>query len=600
MHRPPTTDDRPQEHASPPPQGIIDLIAGAPNPRGAQDAVVYLLRGDVTAGPITEIRAGEGVELPPGRLPLPHPVRLKLLHFNDLHGRIGVFPRLAAWLAATRARHAGDRQVAVLAATAGDESGGTLYDALLGHDPASYQVHPGYRLYSQAGVDIGVPGNHDLDQGTPLLTHAICREARFPILAANVIGSPALANCAYPAALFVVKGLRVGFIGLTTPAQVRPEPYSRRHITDPVTAARHLIPALRPLCDVLIILSHLGLSLGQHSAVVQGAGDVELARSLPPGTVHLIVGGHTHTTLNEAGLSAENIVNGIPIVQAGKFGQFVGEVEITVQETATVTHARLYATIDLPADAAFEREQVQPLEAQIGPHRGRILGRVAPDDDLSADAMRNRFAAGESAFANFLTDALVDQCRAHGLAVDFAMIDATSINSGLRPGETVTFGEWFGVMPFSDIVCVLRLSGQQIEALLRDNALRVDRPGQPHTERGFLHFSAGVRYTVRLGSARGSADAEAIHLDGQPIATCQERTFVFATTSFLRGPAAGWEAQASAQRQRPLFDLRRVRQEYTDLYVRDLLLAHIAAHGGVLPQGGAVRDGRLQVLKTHH
>ena len=54
-------------------------------------------------------------------------------------------------------------------------------------------------------------------------------------------------------------------------------------------------------------------------------------RSLPAGTVHLIVGAHTHNVLNEAGLSAANIVNGIPIVQAGKFGQFVGEVDITVR-----------------------------------------------------------------------------------------------------------------------------------------------------------------------------------------------------------------------------------------------------------------------------
>jgi hypothetical protein len=30
--------------------------------------------------------------------------------------------------------------------------------------------------------------------------------------------------------------------------------------------------------------------------------------------------------------------------------------------------------------------------------------------------------------------------------------------------------------------------------------------------------------------------------------------------------------------------------------VRDLLLDHIAAHGGVLPEGGARRDGRVRLL----
>jgi 2',3'-cyclic-nucleotide 2'-phosphodiesterase (5'-nucleotidase family) len=327
---------------------------------------------------------------------------------------------------------------------------------------------------------------------------------------------------------------------------------------------------------------------------------MELARSLPPASVHLIVGGHTHTTLNEAGLSADNIVNGIPIVQAGKFGQFAGEVEISVHETATVTQARLRATIDLPTDDVFEHEHVRPLLAQMQTHRQRILGQVTGDDDLSADAVLNRLAAGESTLANFVTDALVCRCRAQGHAVDFAMIDATSINGGLRPGEALTFGDWFGVMPFSDTVCLLRLSGRQVAALLQDNARRVDRPGEPHTERGFLHFSAQVRYAIRLGAARGAADVEAIHLDGQPIATCLERTFVLATTSFLRGPAAAWEASIGARLSQPLFDLRDEPLEHTGLYVRDLLLDHIAAHRGVLPEGGAVRDGRLQVLKTHN
>ena len=68
------------------------------------------------------------------------------------------------------------------------------------------------------------------------------------------------------------EGCAIGFIGLITPAQIRPEPNSERRVTDPVAAALNLIPAVRPLCDVLIILSHLGYSLNQHSAAVHIAG----------------------------------------------------------------------------------------------------------------------------------------------------------------------------------------------------------------------------------------------------------------------------------------------------------------------------------------
>jgi 2',3'-cyclic-nucleotide 2'-phosphodiesterase (5'-nucleotidase family) len=575
---------------------VLRLIPARPNPNGAGDAALFLLCGDATAGPVTEIVPTEGAQLPPPRPPARRATRLTLLHFNDLHGRLAVFPRLAAWLAAQRAAAAADPSHAVLAVTAGDECGGNLSDALLGRDPASFQTHPGYHLYSQAGVDVGVPGNHDLDLGAPLLAHAIGRAARFPLLAANVTGAPALAACCFPAALFVIAGLRVGFIGLTTPGQVRPEPESGRRVTDPLAAARHLVPALRPLCDALIVLSHLGLSLGSRGAVVAGAGDMELAASLPPAAVHLIIGGHTHNALNEAGLSQANVVNGIPIVQAGKFGQFGGQVELHVGETVEVTHAGLTAALELPPGGAFARAHVLPLLAQVAAHGRRRLGRVAADEDLSAAAVRDRFAAGESALANFITDALAARCRAAGHPVDFAMIDATSANAGLRPHAPLTFGDWFQVMPFADTVCLLWLTGRELTELLADNARRSERPGEPHIGRGFLHFSAGVRYTIRRGPARAAASAEEITLDGLPAAACAARRYLIATTSFVRGPAAAWEEAAAASRAAPLFDLAAHPRTHTPLFVRDLLLDHIAAHGGVLPEGGARRDGRVRLL----
>jgi 5'-nucleotidase/UDP-sugar diphosphatase len=394
----------------------------------------------------------------------------------------------------------------------------------------------------------------------------------------------------------VVKGVRVGCIGLVTPAQIHPEPGSARRITDPIEAAHNLVPALQPLCDVLIILSHLGHSLDQHGALVEVAGDVELARCLPPGSVHLIVGGHTHNALNEGGLGAGNIINGIPIVQAGKAGQFVGEVDIEVDEAAVVTHARLHATVDLPIDAAFEREEVHPLVECVQPYRSRSLGRVTADEDLGADAVRNGFAAGESALADFITDALVHQAGAHGYPVDFAMIDGSGVSCGLPVGGELTFGQWFDVMPYADVLCLFRLSGRQLRALLQDNAWRIDRRGEPHTERGFLHFSAAVRYTVHLGPQRGQARAGEIRVHGEPVEPDLDRTFLVASTSFVRGLSAAWEACAPAALATALFDLRSLPREYTTWRVRDLLVDHILAHGGVLPAGGAKRDGRLRVL----
>jgi 2',3'-cyclic-nucleotide 2'-phosphodiesterase (5'-nucleotidase family) len=585
------------------PAGALYLARGMPNPRGARDAALYLLDGDATAAPVERIVPAP--DMPASALaPARRPVRLTLLHFNDLHGHLTsftpqgdapVFSRVVSWIRSTRTRYAGEREVAVLAVSCGDDCGGSIFDVLLGTSTGSFQVHAGYRAYSEAGVDIGVLGNHDLDRGDALLAHAIRSDARFPVLAANVSGSDELASCCRPAAIYVVGGLRIGFIGLVTPAQVHAEPNRARRITDPVRTAHQLIPALRPLCDVLIVLSHLGYSLDQQSAVVQQAGDVELARSLPPGVVTLIIGAHTHNVLNESGLSPANIVNSIPIVQAGKRGQHVGEVDIMIGDAVTVTGARLTATIDLPPDEAFEREVVQPLVRRVRPYRERSMGRAADERDLGTDAVRSEFASGESAFANFVADALANQARASGHLVAFAMIDATGVCSGLPIGRAMTFGDWFEVMPYADTLALYRLSGRDLQALLQDNARRLDRPGQPHVERGFLHFSSEVRYTIRLDATTSSAWAEEIYVDGQPIDRGLDRRFVVAATSFVRGLAGGWESAACTQCDRPVFDLRAAGCEYTALSVRDLLTEYITARGGVLMESGARRDGRLRV-----
>lgn len=615
------------------PPGTLRLIRGQPNPYGASQAELFLLEGDATAGPITHILLGEGVEPPQRRPGGERPTRLKLLHFNDLHGHLAsfgvdgqvpVFSRIAAWLRAIRLRHREDDCVVVLAVSVGDEIGGAIFDELLGEGPESYRVHAAYRLYSQLGIDAGVLGNHDFDKGPSLLAHAIKQDARFPILAANVItgperpGLPGTGCMCYPAAVFVVKGLRVGFIGLTTQAQLHLDPEDPVRIADPVQTALNLLPAVRPLCDVLIILSHLGFSLDQHRAFVSVAGDVELAQRLPANTVHLIVGGHTHHALNETGLSAANIINGIPIVQAGQLGHFVGEVNISVQadeyirtdeyiradessgaaperELATVTHVRLTSTADLPVDAAFEQEYVQPLLEMARPFWDRKLGRVALDEDMTTDSVRNAFAARESALANFIADALVAECHEHGYDVDFAMIDASSVRCGLRPGGEVTFGDWFALMPFADTLCLFRMTGSQLLALINDNALRLARPDEPSTERGFLHFSAQIRYAIIPGLGRSHARSSSIEVNFQPIQDFLDRAFLVASTSFVRGPAVAWESYARQALHLPLVSLDELPHEYTHLYVRDLMVAYITAHGGVLASSGAYRDGRLEL-----
>jgi len=336
--------------------------------------------------------------------------------------------------------------------------------------------------------------------------------------------------------------------------------------------------------------------MAARSASVKDAGDVELALSLPYGSVDLIVGGHTHLPLNEQGLTVDNIVNGIPIVQAGTLGRFVGEVVITVRPKGTAaTNIRLTNTASLPVDESFEEENVRPLLDLARPLFSRSLGRVADHADLGSDVVRNNFAGGESALVNFITDALVARCRVQNYDIDLAFVDAPAVRCGLPIGGELLYGDWFNIMPFADVLRITWLTGRQLQMLLQDNAYRIDLPGEPHTERGFLHFSKKVRYTIEAGSNRKDIRVVETTINEIPLEQQLSRSFQVICSSFVREPAVPWEEYARQILDLPMMDIRQISHQDTPLFLRNELVAYISENGGVTASGGVIRDGRVQI-----
>jgi len=533
---------------------------------------IFLLSGDASAGKINAILPADGVDFPASANP---DARLTLFHFNDLHGHLArftpggeihVISKMAWQIRAKRKAVESDPTRAVMLFTAGDDCIGSIFDEVM----AEAHMHPAYRVYSALGVDAAGVGNHEFDLGNTLLAESIRRDANFPILAANV-SCPDLDKI-FPAAIFVVKGIRVGVMGLVTQAELKAA-NPNCVVTDPLAVAKNLIPLLRPHCDVLIILSHLGYRLADASIPMVTAGDVELAQSLPAGSVDLIIGGHTHHELNEKGLSAKNIVNGIPIVQTGSTGRFLGEVELKVSAADTaVVQARLIPVDTLPLDTDFDREFVQPIVEQARNLRDQKLGFASVEVQSGV----------ESPLGNFIADALASRQPVH-----LALVDSSSMQCELSSSASLTFGDWFKVMPYADAIRVYRLTGKELHDLIQDNAKRVDRPNEPRAERGFLHFSRQVRYAIDLGADRFAAKAFQITVNGKPIEEQFEDEFQIAAANFVREYAVGWEKFQTAR----LLQLNEFPRADTEIHLRRELAAYIRQTGGV----SAFCDGRLRI-----
>ena len=142
------------------------------------------------------------------------------------------------------------------------------------------------------------------------------RDAGFPLLAANIRleGEP-LTWIQPSTAIMTASGLRVGVFGLTLPivkAGTWHERLSRFRFEEPVEAARRTAAELRAQCDVVIALTHIGLSADRRIA-----GEVE--------GIDLILGGHSHSTTDPP----ERIV-GTTICHSGECARYVTRLEVSV------------------------------------------------------------------------------------------------------------------------------------------------------------------------------------------------------------------------------------------------------------------------------
>jgi len=575
---------------------------------GAPGSSLYLFQGDALDQPIKSLLTAPGLVLPSrSDQLLKEPFRLRILHFNDLHGHVlrfssgkeeSVISHHAWQIEHERRKIEDDPNQAVLVVASGDDCGGSIFDEMLAGNMLDHPINPSYQLYSKIGVDAACVGNHDLDRGLHLLTRTISQQARFPVLSSNLKVCKELQGVCQAGAILVTKGIRIGMIGLVTRAENHLDPEICQLI-DPRIAAQNILPVMRPYCDAIIILSHLGFSLANTFVPMADAGDVELARSLPENSADLIIGGHSHDALNLSGLEEQNIVNNIPIVQAGASGHFLGQVEMVIDpEGATVENARLITINNTPVDHDFEDQELKPLSTWAHGLLNRELGSIEDDFALSAEAVLKGFSTCEVALANYVTDALVKRLAALDRAVDLALIDSSTLQGGLALADVLTFGDCFQLMPYSDLIRVYQLTCGQLRDLLQDNALRIILPGQLPEERGFLQFSKELRYQIVFDSTSQINITEEIMFNNKPIESYQDKIFQVAATSFTRESAFPWEMDWQNRFGGKLTRLSDFPYRDTDLILRDEIIRFVQSVGGITHQSGAVKDGRLLVVPS--
>lgn len=159
-----------------------------------------------------------------------------------------------------------------------------------------------------AGCDGSVLGNRE----THVLTSAFeakVNGAEHAIYCANLQAKSGQIPFLSTSAIIEKEGLRIGVFGVMV-AMVTKRMATRSASAylweDPIASAKVEVERLRPNCDLLLALTHIG-----HRQ------DIQLAEKCPE--VDIILGGHSHTILQQP-----DLIGKTHIFQAGSHGRFVG------------------------------------------------------------------------------------------------------------------------------------------------------------------------------------------------------------------------------------------------------------------------------------
>lgn len=529
-----------------------------------------------------------------------NPFLLKIFHINDLHNNIytfdddysesPVFSRIVNEVEKERLSLL-DNNSGILFLSAGDDCTGSPLDHLTGYDGENFICHPAYSAYSLGGIDATVLGNHDFDNGLQTLKQSIKQDANFPVLSANLNHDGELDGLVYPGAIIVIKGVRIGIIGLTTPGHIRSRKGSEFSIDNPVGSVHKLYKKLSGVCDSIILLSHLGYKLGSYFAAVKLMGDLELASNFKEYNIDLIIGGHTHDFLNINGLVSENIVNNIPIVQAGYNGLFYGKNILSISNQNCLVNTSIIPVGNKSENAKFELKYKNSLTGRSIAKLKKTIGnfKVSKNYDMKTnEVFKDSY---ENPMANFITDALASSVRVVESGIDFALIDGASMIKFFNSDRgSVNIIDVYKLMPYADTMVTSTITGSELEDLINGNALRINKDNSPNIERGFLHFSSEIRYTFN-STKLISTD---ILINNIPLESCYETTFTFTMPNFVQGLSRKWEEEELAK-GKTLFNVRDLKKEDTGMYARNELLNYIKLNG-VSKESGFLIDGRLKNL----
>ena len=339
--------------------------------------------------------------------------KLEILHLNDFHSdffpqeidgkEVGGVSRISNYVNKQRNKEN------CLFLFAGDASNGNI------NDSEYFGVSTCYVL-NRLHPDAMCPGNHEIDYGLSQLA-LINQLAIFPIVCCNI--NSYFGKFLNPYTVIEKNGLKILVIGVITRSIEKnllndKTSFKSFYVTDYIKEIKEIYETEDyKNADMVIILSHIGYE-----------EDLELAKLLPNDKFTMIIGGHSHTLLNEP-----VYINNIPIVQVGIGSSRLGKFTLTYDQETNKVEDTSYEIIEINEDNCQHDIVVDKYLEYVQGHTSKKYESVLCTLDR---ALENKDRNSESEMCNFIADIFNDMCETDLFIFDPGSTKAESMGPVIR------------------------------------------------------------------------------------------------------------------------------------------------------------------------
>jgi len=439
---------------------------------------------------------------------------ITILHTNDVHG----------YLTGTDAKNGGVARIATIVKQEREKNPNTILidagDHIQGANISNFFKGKNViEVYNAMGYNYATFGNHEFDWGKDLTKERI-NEALFTYLCANIIDT-STGNTFAPKAYDTKEysTLKLGFYGLDTdelPILVNPKGIEGLKILDPIDTSENMVNTLKKEgADFIITISHLGYDKDKILA-----GSVE--------GINLIIGGHSHTVLNQA-----DSVNNIYIVQTGEKGLNLGKIYLQFENNYSGSKLVNFRYTLVPITDAIKEDStikaiITPYDEKLKKEMDVVIGETLVD----LDGERGNVRTKETNLGNLVADFMKEIAGSN-----IAMTNGGGIRASIKKGP-IKIGDVYNVLPFDNLIVKLELTGKDIVDALENGFSQIE------TGAGRFPQISGLVVKVNKNKPPMNRVVEVLY-NGEPIEL--DKIYTVAVSDFMANGGDGYTSFLNAK-----------------------------------------------------